>query len=122
MTQFDMRRIPFSRCGSYLAISDLGPSHVLSADVAPGIWLRAFSGESAKELFKLELLVNGQPLEAGLNCDEAVLPLCTPEGGPLRLAWAGSDRLQIAGEKVSACDSYCVAIVDSRKAEAYGQR
>jgi hypothetical protein len=100
MTQFDIRRIPFSRFGSYLAISDLGPPHKLSADVAPGIWLRAFSGESAKELFKLELLVNGQPVEAGLNCDEAVLSLCTPEGGPLRMTWAGSDRLQIAGEKV----------------------
>jgi hypothetical protein len=98
MTKHDIRRVPFSRFGSYLAISDLGPPHSLPAGVAPGIWLRAFSGESARELLKLELLSQGQSVACRMDCDEAVLTLSPSDGqGSLRLAWAGTDRLQISG-------------------------
>jgi hypothetical protein len=98
MTKFNIRRVPFSRFGSYLAISDLGPPHSLPAGISPGIWLRAFSGESARELLKFELLLQSQSVACRMDCDEAVLTLLPAEGdGSMRMVWAGTDRLQICG-------------------------
>jgi hypothetical protein len=106
MTTFDIRRIPFSRYGSYLGISDLGPvadqkadEFVRAADIKSGVWLRAFSGESGRELFRLELLAGDVPVPCATAAEPGALTLVQADGrGRVRIAFAGTDELRISGE------------------------
>jgi glycogen debranching enzyme len=100
MTQFpsvDLRSVPFSRYGSYFAISDLAAADGLPA----GLYLRTIhGGVSRRQLFQLEVLHDNQPAEyhavfrpgsLTLTCDQGWVAFCFSE----------PDRLRVRGKGVS---------------------
>jgi hypothetical protein len=74
---FDLSKIPFSRYGSYLAIS-----HVKgSANLSEGLYLRDLhESSSAGELFRIELLHNGNPVPFREVASPELLRLEAAEG------------------------------------------
>jgi len=86
--QHDLTAVPFSRFGSYMAVSELdqGPRTeqdiTTRARVPDGIWLRCVHGASAYEVMRLELLEGGQAVKPRVHGTASVLTL---EGGQGRV-------------------------------------
>ena len=82
----DLTAIPFSRFGSYMAISQLDAGERSEQDVAArtrvpdGIWLRCVHGASAYELMRLELLDAGQPVPFQTTSTASTLTLRSAAG------------------------------------------
>jgi len=74
---FDLRRIPFSRYGSYLAFSHLAAD----ADLEAGLYLRTVHGGVAhRVLFRVEVTDGSAPIPFTEEASPALLRLVTPKG------------------------------------------
>ncbi len=91
----NITKMPFSRFGSYLTVSHLSGK----SDLADGLWLRNVHGDAARELFRLEPIVDGQPLAYLVEMTPGELRLRT-DRGVLRLCIAGEDLVRVRGEGV----------------------
>src|SRR5690606_16151262 len=77
MMGFDLRRIPFSRYGSYLAFSHLAAD----ADLEAGLYLRTVHGGVAhRVLFRVEVTDGSAPIPFTEEASPALLRLVTPKG------------------------------------------
>jgi len=101
---FDLRYVPFSRYGSYLACSLLART----PGDPPALWLRQMSGHGQKEAFRLEVLAEGQPVPFETVATPSLLELRSARGA-VRLCIAADDLLRIrglgAGLRLSAGDT-----------------
>jgi putative isomerase len=91
----DITHTPFSRFGSYLAVSDLPAK----GEIPGGIWLRNVHGDAARELFRLEVLVDGTPAPCTVLATPGELTLVT-EQGRVRLCIAGENLVRVRGDGV----------------------
>lgn len=74
---FDLRRVPFSRYGSYMAFSHLATE----PDVEKGLYLRTVHGAVAHRiLFRVEVLDGSVPIPFVEDASPALLRLTTPKG------------------------------------------
>ncbi|MGA7859446.1 MAG: hypothetical protein WCA11_16045, partial [Terracidiphilus sp.] len=94
---FDISRVPFSRYGSYLAISRL-PNEPHSA-VTPGIYLRSMHG-AQHPVFRIELLAAGAPVPFKVDAGPTLLHL-QAEAGSVDICMPGEDQVRLRGEGVS---------------------
>ena len=77
LLNFDLRSIPFSRYGSYLAFSELGATEVHPA----GLYLRTIHGDAAhRALARIELMQDGNPLPFSVSASPANLRLQAANG------------------------------------------
>ena len=93
---FDLRYVPFSRYGSYLACSLLART----PGDPPTLWLRQMSGHGQKEAFRLEVLAEGQPVPFETVATPSLLELRSARGsaqGAVQLCIAADDLLRIRG-------------------------
>ena len=93
---FDLRYVPFSRYGSYLACSLLART----PGDPPTLWLRQISGHGQKEAFRLEVLAEGQPVPFETVATPSLLELRSARGcaqGAVQLCIAADDLLRIRG-------------------------
>ena len=77
----DLTAIPFSRSGSYMAISQVGGERLERKGLAGGLWLRCVHGDAAYELMRLELIEDGRPVDFETRSTASVLSLHSPSGG-----------------------------------------
>lgn len=96
---FDPRLVPFSRYGSYIAFSHLPKS----AGRSEGLYLRSVHGcipgpQSLQEVFRLQLLLGGQPIpftelafpeRLRLEVESGYAEICIPEPGQVRIKGIG---------------------------------
>lgn len=94
--RFDIQRIPFSRFGSYLSISDTAKFQLPHRQ--QGIYLRTLhhGGVSA---FRIELLQSGRPIAVAVEATPTLLTLVGAEGF-VKISYQGQDRLRIQGSGV----------------------
>lgn len=105
MLDIDLQNVPFSRFGSYLALSWLENDHHDQAEVSPGLWLRNMHGEVTREVFHLETLEGGETVpftaepcvdELRLRASNGLVRLCIPDSEQLRIRVEGVGlRLQM---------------------------
>ncbi len=105
MLDIDLQNVPFSRFGSYLAVSQLEGKHHDQTDVPPGLWLRNMHGEVTREVFHLQTIHNGGTIpfdvepsidELRLRTDEGLVRLCITDSEQLRIRTEGIGlRLQM---------------------------
>lgn len=112
--RFDIRHVPFSRFGSYLAISDT--SQFEKPFDRQGVYLRTMHG-GGRSVCKIELLRDGksQPFTA-----EATATLLTlrAQGGLIEVGFDGADRLRFRGRglalRLTVVDGWVVAYASDR--------
>ncbi len=56
MTLINIQKIPFSRCGSYIAFSEFQGERQSESGNKAGVWMRCVAGDAIKEVFHLELI------------------------------------------------------------------
>lgn len=98
---FDLRYVPFSRYGSYLAVSQL-PRHVDGEGPQQPIfdlWLRQTGGQGQKETFRLEVLEKGKPVASEIIATPALLELRSKQG-TVQLCIDENNVLRFRGEGV----------------------
>jgi len=92
---FDITKVPFSRYGSYLAVSRL-PNRE-DPHAVPGVYLRSMH-ENAHTLFRLELTdgdtpvpfqVEATPVLLSLRAEHGSVEICIPEGDQVRIHGQG---------------------------------
>jgi glycogen debranching enzyme len=94
---FDIRHVPFSRFGSYIAFSLLqGDRHKKTA-LKPGLWLRCLHGDAAREVFQVRVLSGGRPVRFTPHAAPSVLTL-RAKGGSIRICIAERDVVRIHGK------------------------
>ena len=94
---FDLQRVPFSRFGSYLSISDL---REFRAPVRKnGIYLRTMYG-GGRNAFRLDLLHDGKLVSFTTTATPTLLTLSS-SFGDVQIAFAGTKSLRIYGKGVS---------------------
>lgn len=106
---FDIRRVPFSRFGSYLSISDMtgfeAPLH------REGVFLRTMHG-GGQPAFQLQLLKDGQPVPFDTSATPISLTL-RGGGGDVTICFQGPDRVRFRGKgvqlRMTSVDSWTVA-------------
>jgi putative isomerase len=94
--QFDLRFVPFSRFGSYLAFS-----HLATAE-PPGLYLRTVhDNASSQEVFHIELLDQGVSVPFRELATPASLRLVA-DAGYVEIVFAQADLIRVRGEGVGA--------------------
>lgn len=96
--QLDLQTTPFSRYGSYLAISHLPAQGELPA----GLYLRSLRGPLVGDspwqpIFRLELLVDGRATPAAVTATPTLLRLAQGER-QVELCFETADRLRLRGQ------------------------
>lgn len=101
----DIAAVPFSRFGSYIAISRLEGAQHARTGLVDGVWLRCVHGDASYEVMLLELVENGVPIpcEAFLTASCLTLrsitghaDVCFPTKNTVRLRVRGN-RLRLTG-------------------------
>jgi putative isomerase len=94
--QFDIRRVPFSRFGSWLSISDMSQFQLPYRE--DGIFLRTLhhGGISA---FRIELINSAGPVPITAVATPTLLTL-SGGGGTVQISFEGPDRLRIHGSGI----------------------
>lgn len=123
---FDPAVVPFSRAGSYLALSAVGAGIWADRGEARGLWLRSVRGEM---LWRWSGLLHAQPLAAG----RAVAAAITADAAELRqeraggrIAWRFSDqdRLRLDGRglglRLTQAGHGFAARIDARTCRLHG--
>jgi hypothetical protein len=92
---FDLHAVPFSRCGSYLALSRVGDR----SSGSTRLWIRSVHGHAgSKEILVLDALKDGEPVESTETASPALLKLeagggsveiCLPEPTVVRIRGRG---------------------------------
>jgi glycogen debranching enzyme len=94
---FDLHEIPFSRYGSFLALSRREPPRVETS----GLYLRSVRGLSKpRECFRLEILHHGKPVEFREVIEPHLLRL-EADGGFAEICFATRNVVRIRGEGLS---------------------
>src|SRR5688572_12335544 len=94
--QYDLRSVPFSRYGSYLAFS-----HLPTAE-PPGLYLRTVhDNASSQEVFHIQLLHQGVPVPFNEVPSPASLRLVA-DAGYVEIVFAQADVIRVRGEGVGA--------------------
>jgi len=94
----DIAAIPFSRWGSYLAISQLAGEKHARTGLPAGLWLRSVHGAAASEVMLLELIANGAPVAGEVSRTASVLTLHHRHGRvEICLPTAHTVRLRVRG-------------------------
>ena len=119
--QLDLSQVPFSRYGSYMAFSHLPQS----AGRAEGLYLRSVHGnpphpETLNEVFRLEVLVDGQPVPFEEAASPAVLRLIAGPGS-IELCMPEPDLVRVRGEGVGLRLSMPTGMLDNAICR-YGNR
>lgn len=108
----DLRRVPFSRFGSYMTFSmltDMGPEHPLSGLYAPngipGLYLRNLHGGTGVSnlvhpVFHIELLKSGSSESFNVKATSTLLRL-TASGGEAEIYFDAVDRIRFRTHGVS---------------------
>jgi putative isomerase len=94
---FNIAKVPFSRYGSYLAISQL-PNEP-NSKILPGVYLQSLHG-GHHSVFRIELLVAGSPVPFQIDATPSVLHL-RAQGGSVDICMPGYDRIRLRGQGVS---------------------
>jgi len=94
---FDLSKVPFSRFGSYLAVSQFLPDP--ASQTAPGLYLRSMRG-GGHNVFRLELLATGSPVPFEIHTSPTSLHL-QAQAGSVDLCMPVSDQVRVRGEGVS---------------------
>lgn len=94
---FDVKRVPFSRFGSYLSISDL-------SDFQPplrqnGLYLRTMH-QGGKNAFQLQFIHAGEPVPFTTSATPTLLTLSN-EASSIEICFQGPDRLRIRGHNAA---------------------
>lgn len=93
--QLDLRRVPFSRFGSYLAFSHLSRDRAGEA----GLYLRSVHDSPRQEIMRLDLLIQGKPVvfselatptKLRLEHESAFVEICMAEPALLRFRLHGA--------------------------------
>jgi len=93
---FDLRDVPFSRFGSYMAFSHL----TARQEVDEGLYLRTVHGGVAHHiLFRIEVLDGSNPIPFVEEASPTLLRLTTARGA-VELCFAGSNVIRVRGEGV----------------------
>ncbi len=105
---FDLRIVPFSRLGSYMAISHLDADRIArrgSKEMTPGLYLRTLHGEArSPDVFHMALTRGGRPVACREEPSPSVLKLvadggavefCLPRPGVLRVRGRGGAGLRL---------------------------
>lgn len=93
----DIREVPFSRRGSYLALS-LYEGKYRQRVITPGIYLRTVHGKARDPLVaRLIPLLNGEEAAYTVEEEPSVMRILINENSSIELAFADSDTLLIRG-------------------------
>ena len=95
--QFKIERVPFSRFGSYLSISDMSQFQS-DHHRADGIFLRSLHSGGV-ESFQIELVKDSQPVATTARATPTLLTL-SGGGGTVEICFDGQDRLRVHGSNV----------------------
>lgn len=110
--RFDIKQVPFSRYGSYLAISDLSSFQPPSRK--SGVFLRTLH-EGGKPAFRLQLVHDGAPTPFTTEATPTRLTLSSPLGS-VEISFQGPDRLRLRGHgvgiRLDAEDAWAVRYPD----------
>jgi hypothetical protein len=93
----DLAKVPFSRFGSYLAISQFLPDS--NSRTAPGLYLRSMRG-GGHNVFRLELLSAGSPVPFEVHASPSSLHL-QAQAGSVDLCMPLGDWMRVRGKGVS---------------------
>lgn len=93
---FDLRTVPFSRYGSFWAISELSARGERDA----GLYLRSIRGgdERTGELFRIELVRDGKPVAFKAQATPALLRLEAEGGGIVELCLPEPGEVRVRGQ------------------------
>jgi hypothetical protein len=92
---FDLREVPFSRFGSYLAFSELPAGRAKP----PGLYFRHVHGAGQSQIFRLDVLRDGKPVAFKEIGTPAVLRLEAP-GGRVEICIPENRVVRIRGQGV----------------------
>lgn len=98
--QYDLRKIPFSRYGSFL---EFRYEHATGSILPPdGVFLRTVHGFNSpvRDLFRVELLANGEPVPFAQIATPTLLTLKT-KGGEAEFFFADANRIRFRARGVS---------------------
>jgi hypothetical protein len=93
---FDIRRVPFSRFGSYLSISDMSQYQLPYRE--DGIFLRTLH-DGGINAFRIQLVNSGGAVPIAVVATPTLLTL-SGGGGTVQICFEGPDRLRIHGSGV----------------------
>ncbi len=99
---FDIAKVPFSRYGSYMAISEFTPgylSHLGNANLQPGVYLRSVHGDQ-HAVFRMELLEGNSSIAFHAEASPSVLKLQSARGD-VEICIPKPDELRFRGQRVS---------------------
>ncbi len=91
--KFDISNMPFSRFGSYFAISRLQEKK----DIPAGIWIRNVHGDAAREVFLIAAVENGETVPVKIITSASELILST-EKGRVRICLSDLNQIRVLGE------------------------
>lgn len=110
---FNIEMVPFSRYGSYFAISRI-TERFRSTNVSQGLYLRTLHGDAmSKEIMKIELIdgespipfeVKASPERLRLESEKGYVDVCIPEPKVIRFKGKGVG-LRLSSHKASAFDN-----------------
>ena len=106
---FDLAQVPFSKLGSYLSISILDWGQLGKA-----LYLRTYFGK-APQVFKIQLLRDGQPVDYTVDATPALLTLATDDGGKVECVCDGHESMRLRGQSIALQ----LALVKERWTNAY---
>ena len=92
---YNIEDIPFSRFGSYLAISKLKEKNGIPA----GIWIRNIHGDAAREVFRIEIMEDNIPVNAEIITSPAELVIKSSKGY-IRICLSGLNRIRVKSENI----------------------
>lgn len=98
--RFDISQVPFSRRGSRLAFARLPVSRAKELGKLPGLFLRTLAGGVAmerREVFRLDALHEGKPVEVTESATPSVLSLDHP-AGKIEAVFAGEREVLLRGK------------------------
>jgi glycogen debranching enzyme len=93
--QIDVSQVPFSRYGSYIAFS-----HLKQGALGEGLYLRSMHGGVRQEVFKIELIQNGQPVNFRETADPIVLRLQSQDGDGAEICIVEPYQVRLRGHGV----------------------
>jgi len=118
---FHLEQVPFSRYGSYFAISQM-TERFRATNASPGVYLRTIHGDALqKEIIQIELIkedssipfeIKASPERLRLEAKEGYIEICIPEPEVIRFKGKGVG-LRLSSNRVTAFDN-AIPFSDSR--------